>query len=106
MNNFKWQYLVGECKMDFPYCHSNPIFWERPIVLPAQQYHYGGRETSPTHTGDLQSMLLYTVLSAGKDLAHAQEPTGNIKSSIKIRWTFGFVSVSIRNWVCKYVDKL
>jgi hypothetical protein len=26
--------------------------------LTARQYHYGGREASPTHTGDLQSMLL------------------------------------------------
>jgi hypothetical protein len=43
----------------FCYCHSNPIFWEQ-LCLPARQYHCGGREASPTHSGYLQSMLLYT----------------------------------------------
>ena len=26
MNNFKWQYLVGECKMDFPIAIWIPSF--------------------------------------------------------------------------------
>jgi hypothetical protein len=26
MNNFKWQYLVGECKMDFPIATWIPSF--------------------------------------------------------------------------------
>ena len=26
MNNFKWQYLVGECKMDFPIATRIPAF--------------------------------------------------------------------------------
>jgi hypothetical protein len=42
----------------FSYCHSNPTFWEQLLDLPARQYHYGGRDTSPTN--HLQSMLLYT----------------------------------------------
>ena len=51
MNNFKWQYLVGECKMD-----TDPIFWKQLLNLPARQYHYGGREATKTHTGYLQSL--------------------------------------------------
>jgi hypothetical protein len=44
----------------FSYCHSNSIFWEHLLDLPARQYHYGGREASPAHTGKLQSLLLDT----------------------------------------------
>jgi hypothetical protein len=44
----------------FSFSHSNPIFWEQLLDLPARQYHYGGREASTTHTGDRQSLLLYT----------------------------------------------
>ena len=51
MNNFKWQYLVGECKMDI-----DPIFWEQLLNLPGRHYHYGGCEASTTHTGYLQSL--------------------------------------------------
>jgi hypothetical protein len=82
MNNFKWQYLVGEYKLDFPVTTPNlweqlldlpvatpilweqlldlpvatPILWEQLLDLPAWQYHYGGREVSTTQTGDLQSL--------------------------------------------------
>ena len=71
----------------FSYCHSNLIFWVRD--LPTRQYHYGGRETSTTHTGYRQSLLLYwyQVLScrrAEKDLSHTQKPTGNVRGSFKI----------------------
>ena len=62
---------------------------EQLMDLTARQYHYGGREASPTHTGDLQSMLLalhqvLRHLRAVKDLSHAQELTGNVRSSFKI----------------------
>jgi hypothetical protein len=30
------------------------------LDLSVPQYHYGGREASPTHTGNLQSLLLNT----------------------------------------------
>jgi hypothetical protein len=43
----------------FSYCHSNSVFWEQLLELPVRQYHYGGRESSPNHTGDLQSLLHY-----------------------------------------------
>jgi hypothetical protein len=29
MNDFKWQYLVGECKMDFPIATRIPYFENR-----------------------------------------------------------------------------
>lgn len=50
MKNLKWQNLVGEYKMDFPFSHSNPIFWEKLLDLPAWQYHYDWRDASTTHT--------------------------------------------------------
>jgi len=78
----------------FCYCHSNPIFWEQLLDLPARQYHYGARGASPTDTGDFQLMLLYTMSWGAKDLSHAQEPTGNVRRSFKITWTFGYQSAS------------
>jgi hypothetical protein len=71
-----------------------------------------GQESSPTHTGDLQSVLLYAKSwsdEVPRKTCHIiQEPTDNVRSSFKITWTFRYksVSVSIRNWICKCIDKL
>jgi hypothetical protein len=46
----------------FPYYHSNPIFWEQILDLPARQYHYGEREASPTHRRSSVSDALHHVL--------------------------------------------
>ena len=61
---FKWIILTvfGRWMQDgFSYCYSNSIFWEQILDLPAWQYHYGGREASATHIGDLQLVLLYST---------------------------------------------
>jgi hypothetical protein len=52
----------------FSCCHSYPIFWEKLLDLPTRQYHYGGREASPTNTCDLQSMLPYAKSSGTEEL--------------------------------------
>ena len=78
----------------FSYCHLNPIFWEQHLDLPARQYHYGGHGSLPTDTGDFQLMSLYTKSWGAENLSHAQEPTGNVRRSFKITWTFGYKSVS------------
>jgi hypothetical protein len=51
---------------ELSYCHSNPIFWEQFLDLPARQYHYGGREASPTQTGSSVIVALHQVLGAPK----------------------------------------
>jgi len=94
----------------FSYCHSNPIFCEQLLDLPVRQYHYGGREASPSNTGDLQTMLPYTKYWG------AEEPrkTSHIHRNRLVMLDVALihmniwvqVSVSIRNWVCKCVDKL
>ena len=65
----------------FSHCHSNFIFWEQLLDLSVLQYHYGGREASPTHTGNHHAVIvaLHQVMRrrrAEKDLLNAQEPTG------------------------------
>jgi hypothetical protein len=60
----------------FSYCHSNSIFWEQLLDLPARQYHYGG--ASPTDIGDFQLMLLYTKFWGAENLSHAQDHTCNV----------------------------
>jgi hypothetical protein len=39
-------------------------------------------------------MLLYTKSWGAKNLSHVQEPTGNVRRSFKITWTFGYQSAS------------
>ena len=56
----------------FSYCHSNLNFWEQLMDIYVPQYHYG----TPTHTGNLRSLLLYIKSWDAKDLLNAQEPTG------------------------------
>jgi hypothetical protein len=61
MNNFTWQHFVRECKMIFILPLENRLLiWEQLLDLSVPQYHYDGREASPTHTGNHQSLLLYT----------------------------------------------
>ena len=58
MNNFKWQYLVGEWIFLLP-LESHLLRTDSGFTC--RQYHYGGREASPTHTNDLQLAVLYTM---------------------------------------------
>ena len=102
VNNFKYVVLVFSRWMQdgFSYCYSNPIFWEHLLDLPARQYHYRGREASPTNASYLKvNVALHQVLRrrrATKDLSrHAQQPTGNVKNTFYITWTFGYKSALV-----------
>ena len=60
MNNFKWQYLVCECKMDFPITTRIPSFENRFwIYLPDSIITVNVKHRQPT--GDLQLVMLYTT---------------------------------------------
>jgi hypothetical protein len=84
--------------------------------LTARQYHYGGREASPTHTGDLQSMLLalhqaLRHLRAVKDLSlhkgkdTEQTPQSKV-SKIIIALTIFFHSLIISHLNSRFPHEL
>jgi hypothetical protein len=59
----------------FSYRHSNPVFWEQLLELTARQYQYGTRrESSPTYTGDLQSLLLYAMSWSDQEWRKTSNP--------------------------------
>ena len=97
MNNFKWQYLVGECKMDFPIVTWIPSF--------ENSFYFTYTTVSLRWTWSIaypqgRSSVIFALHQllrcrrAKKDFSHAQEPTGNVRSSFKITWTYGYKSGS------------
>ena len=83
MNNFKWQYLVGECKIDFPIATRTPSFGNSSwIYLSDSIITVDAKYRQPTQ------VIFSHCCSRGadwaeKDLSHAQEPTDYIRSSFK-----------------------